>query len=82
MRRSFQPQIELGFTLIEEIRFNPRSRYDIPKILRGLQFIYSYPTTRDDVFEVLQCNIGVDINFENGRPGMNFGCYWCWALCV
>ncbi|MFT5085188.1 MAG: hypothetical protein ACI9Y1_003246, partial [Lentisphaeria bacterium] len=77
MRRSFQPQLELGVTPIEEIRFNPRSRDDIPQILRGLKFIYSCPTTRDAVFEVLQCNIGVDVDFENGRPGMNL-----WVLLV
>lgn len=77
MRRLFKPQLELGATAIENIRFNPRSRDDIPQILRGLQFIYANPTTRDAVFEVLQHHIGAEINFNNGRPGMDL-----WVLLV
>lgn len=77
MRRSFNPQLELGATPIDEIRFNPRSRDDIPQILRGLQFIYGCSATREAVFDVLKNHIGVDINFENGRPGMDL-----WVLLV
>ena len=77
MRRLFNPQLELGATPIEEIRFNPRSRDDIPQLLRGLQFIYGSPTTRDAVFDVLQEHISVDVNFDNGRPGMDL-----WVLLV
>ena len=77
MRRLFTPQLELGATPIESIRFNPRSRDDIPKILRGLQFIYGCSTTRDAVFEVLQNAIGTNINFDNGRPSMDL-----WVLLV
>jgi len=77
MRQSFNPQLELGATPIEEIRFNPRSRDDIPQLLRGLQYIYATPATREAVFEVLQRHIGVDVNFNNGRPGMDL-----WVLLV
>ena len=77
MRRSFNPQLELDATPIEEIKFNPRSRDEIPKILRGLQFIYACPTTRQAVFDVLQNHIGTEINFDNGRPGMDL-----WVLLV
>ena len=77
MRRSFNPQLELGATSIEEIKFNPRSRDDIPQILRGLQFIYGCPETRDAVFDVLQKQIRIDVDFDNGRPGMDL-----WILLV
>ncbi|MBL4868841.1 MAG: ISNCY family transposase [Pseudomonadales bacterium] len=77
MQRSFNPQLELGAIPIEEIKFNPRSRDDIPQILRGLQFIYTCSTTRQAVFEVLQNHISGDINFDNGRPGMDL-----WVLLV
>ncbi|MBL4864906.1 MAG: ISNCY family transposase [Pseudomonadales bacterium] len=77
MRQLFNPQLELGATPIEEIKFNSRSRDDIPQILRGLQFIYGCPATRDAVFDVLQHHIGVEIDFENGRPGMDL-----WVLLV
>jgi IS5 family transposase len=77
MRRLFNPQLELGATPIEEIQFNVRSRDDIPKILRGLQFIYGCPATRKAVFDVLDNHIGVDIDFKNGRPDMDL-----WVLLV
>lgn len=77
MRQSFNPQIELGATPIEHVSFNPRSRDDIPQLLRGLQFIYVNSETREAVFEVLHKNIGVDVSFDNGRPGMDL-----WVLLV
>ena len=78
MRRSFNPQLALGATPIEKIRFNPRSRDDIPQLLRGLQFIYSNPVTREAVFDVLHSHIASDdVSFDNGRPGMDL-----WVLLV
>lgn len=77
MRRSFNPQLELGAIPIEEIVFNPRSRDDIPQLLRGLQLIYATTSTREAVFEVLRKHISVDVSFDNGRPGMDL-----WVLLV
>ena len=77
MRRLFNPQLELGATPIEDIVFNVRSRDDIPQLLRGLQHIYTNPGTREAVFDVLHKNIGSDVSFENGRPGMDL-----WILLV
>jgi hypothetical protein len=70
MRGSFNPQLELGATPIEDIKINPRSREDIPQILRGLQFIYRCTETRDVVFDVLQkrfCSVLI-INFFGSSP--------------
>jgi transposase, IS5 family len=77
MRKNFEPQLELGATAIESIRLNPRSRDDIPALLYGLQFIYSQPSVRDQIFSVLTAGIGQDIDFGNGRPGMEL-----WVLLV
>ena len=77
MRKAFEPQLELGATPIELIKFNPRSRDDIPQLLRGLQFIYNSPALRDSVFEVLERGIGANVSFKNGRPGMDM-----WVLLV
>lgn len=77
MRRSFNPQLELGATPIEDIIFNARSRDDIPQLLRGLQHIYTTPGIRDAVFDVLQQHISEKIDFDNGRPGMDL-----WVLLV
>ena len=77
MRQSFKPQLELGATPIEAITFNARSRDDIPQILLGLQHIYKEPSLRDAVFDVLHRHLGKEIDFNNGRPGMDL-----WVLLV
>ena len=47
-------QTELGQLAIADIQINPKSRDDIPKILRGLQYIYTTPEIRDEVFSILE----------------------------
>ena len=71
MRQSFDPQKQLGEVDISAIRFNERSRDDIPRILRGLQHIYTTPELRQEVFVILQQAIPENVNSNNGRPGMN-----------
>ena len=69
--RQIQPrQLQLGETLIESIRFDLRSRDDIPQVLRGLQHIYSDPVSREIVFAHLKKLIPEDVDADNGRPGM------------
>ena len=65
-------QLEIDHTEISSIKFDVKSRDDIPKILIGLQYIYTNDNLREAVFDVLEKKMlpGVDIN--NGRPGMGF----------
>lgn len=77
MRRKFNPQLQLGATPIEHIRFNPKSRDDIPQILRGLQHIWTTQEVRDEVLGLLETAISEEIDFGNGRPGMDL-----WVLLV
>jgi IS5 family transposase len=70
MRIVKNPQMQLGEVNISEIKFDPRSRDDIPQILKGLQFIYTNETIRKEVFKILEKNILPKINKNNGRPGM------------
>lgn len=77
MRRAFNPQLHLGATPIDQIKFNPKSRDDIPQVLRGLQYIYTQTQLRDQVFKILEGDIGTDVDFNNGRPGMDL-----WVLLV
>ena len=53
MRHVVNPQTLLGQVDISTITFDPRSRDEIPKLLRGLQYIYCTPEIRKRVFEVL-----------------------------
>jgi IS5 family transposase len=70
MRIVKNPQMQFGEVDISEIKFNPKSRDDIPKILKGLQFIYTNESVRKEIFNILENKITPNINKSNGRPGM------------
>jgi len=65
------PQRELGAVAIADIKFNPKSRDDIPKILRGLQKVYVTPELREAVFALLDKHIAPTVDKSTGRPGMD-----------
>ena len=65
------PQLEIGQTAIAQIQFDPKSRDDILKILRGLQYIYLTDTIREPIFTLLEEQILPDVDKKNGRPGMS-----------
>jgi IS5 family transposase len=70
--RQVQPkQVKLGETSIADVEFDPKSRDDIPQLLRGLQYIYVTPELRDEVFQILEDIVPADVDPGNGRPGMD-----------
>lgn len=69
MRQTINPQMQLGEVDISAITFNPKSRDDIPRLLKALQYIYTHPELRAQVFKVLESIIPTDRC--NGRPGMD-----------
>lgn len=70
--RQVQPkQLQLGETDIASIQFNPKSRDDIPQILRGLQHLYVNESIRNEIFQLLLELIPNSIDASNGRPGMD-----------
>ena len=70
MRYVENPQLVLGEDKIARIQFDPRSRDDIPQLLRGLQHLYLTPSLREQVFAILETAIPPEIDPGNGRPGM------------
>ena len=70
MRDIINTQLQLGEIDIGNIKFDPHSRDDIPQILRGLQYIYTTPEIRDEVFNCLEQIIPEETDAGNGRPGM------------
>ncbi len=68
--------MKLGETDISAIVLDPKSREDIPQLLRGLQHIYTEPSLRERVFaileEVLPERVGAEgkASTKTGRPGM------------
>ena len=54
MRTATHPQLQLGEIDIANIHIDPRSRDDIPQLLRGLQYLYSDDTLREEIFQILE----------------------------
>jgi hypothetical protein len=71
MRVVKNPQMQIGEVDISQIKFDPKSRDDIPKVLKGLQYIYCNSAIRDEIFNFLDKHIASKINKNNGRPGMD-----------
>jgi transposase, IS5 family len=63
-------QMQIGEVDISKIEFDLRSRDDIPKILKGLQYLYCIPEKRAKLFALLEENISPTVDKGNGRPGM------------
>jgi IS5 family transposase len=76
MRIVLHNQMSLGEEDIAKIKFDPRSRDDIPQLLAGLQYIYTTPALRQAVFNILEevvpCRVGKECKAskDKGRPGM------------
>ena len=71
MRKVIDIQMKLGEIDISKITFDLRSRDEIPKLLMGLQSIYCNPETREQVFKALMELIPDNVDFNNGRRGMD-----------
>jgi IS5 family transposase len=63
-------QMEIGEVDVSKVKFDLKSRDDIPKILRGLQHLYVDPALRTQLFELLQAEVLPKTDKRNGRPGM------------
>ncbi len=70
MRSATELQMQLGEIDIANIRLDPRSRDDIPQLLRGLQYLYTDKTLREKIFGILAQLTPEVVNAELGRPGM------------
>lgn len=70
MRTIKKDQMKIDQVNIADIRFDPRSRDEIPQLLRGLQHIFCTPDLREQVFAVLERMIPKKVDKHNGRPGM------------
>lgn len=76
MRNVMDPQRRLGSVDIGEIELDLQSRDDVPKLLRGLQHIYTQPRLRERVFAILRevrpqrAGSREQADAQRGRPGM------------
>jgi hypothetical protein len=72
MRKRFEIQQTLGSTPIEEVSINPKSRHELPAILRALQYIFMQEGLRDEILGQLESSIQKGKR-KTGRMGMS---YW------
>lgn len=70
MRAVQNPQMQIGEVDISKMTFDPKSRDDIPQVLRGLQYIYTNLSVRSKIFQLLESKIAPGVDKSNGRPGM------------
>ena len=70
MREVHRSQFQLGQVPIEEIWINPKSRDDIPAVLKGLQHIWCDEELRERLFALLDEHILPEADRTVGRPGM------------
>ena len=72
MRQVIDPQLQFGEQDIGAIVLDPKSRDDIPQLLRGLQHIYTTPELRARVFAILEEVVPAGrhgkANTDTGRP--------------
>ena len=78
MRVVQNEQMTIGEVDISRILFDLKSRDDIPKILKGLQFIYTHVALRASIFQLLESQIAPKVSKTNGRPGMTL---WTILVC-
>jgi hypothetical protein len=71
MRQVINPQLKLGEIDIGQIQFDPKSRDDIPPLLRGLQYLYVIPALRQEVFAILETMIAARVRRDLGRWGLD-----------
>ena len=50
MRVVINPQMQIGEVDISKIEFDPKSRDEMPQILKGLQYIYTNLSIREEIF--------------------------------
>jgi hypothetical protein len=76
VRTVLNPQLTLDEINIGAVKINLKSRDDIPRLLLGLQYIYTQPEIRDKVFEILKEVVPQKVDGSGkarttlGRPGM------------
>jgi len=68
MRKVIDEQMMLGEVDISRIEIDPRARDEMPKLLKGLQYIYCNKELCREVFSLLEKHIGCS---TTGRRGMD-----------
>jgi len=71
MRQRFRSQLQIGQVDIGDMQFDLRSRDEIPKLLIGLQYIFTCPELQQKALDILENVIPQNVDKSKGRPGMD-----------
>ncbi len=70
MRQRFEQQTTFGITPIAEVKFDERSRDELPPVLKALQYIFVTPELNEAIFTLLENKISRHKK-KTGRKGMD-----------
>jgi transposase, IS5 family len=70
MRKRFEQQQGLDADLIPEVKFDGRSRHQLPKLLAGLQYIFLTPQLNEAIFKILETKV-LGGKQSTGRQGLS-----------
>ena len=66
-----EPQLTFGDVEIDKIKTDPKSRDEIDRTVRGLQYIFTTDDIRQEIFSLLESSISPKVSKKTGRPGMH-----------
>lgn len=78
MRVVQNEQKTFGEVDISKRVFDSKSRDDMPRVLKGLQSIYTTISLRNAIFQLLESRIASEVSKFIGRPGMSL---WTILVC-
>ena len=79
MREVHRSQFQLGQVAVEKVWINPKSRDDIPAVLKGLQHIWCDEALRARLFVLLNTSTSCRRpTAQSGVRGWTCGRFWYW----
>jgi len=70
MRKRFEQQLSLNIVPIVEVKFNPKDRHQLARLLKGLQYLFMNNDLSEKVFTILEDKILAGKQ-ATGRTGMS-----------
>ncbi len=71
MRKVIEQQMNFGEVDISQVRLNEKSRDEMEKILKGIQYLHNTSETRQKIFGYLETIVPDEVDKKTGRPGMD-----------
>lgn len=72
MRQKFSIEYERGAEPIDQVNIPEKSRDELPRVLRALQYIYTHPDLSKAIFDILEQKVVSKVkNKQMGREGMS-----------